>query len=113
MIQPIELQLAHLNVERSAQFSREAITAAQQTGQGQKIVEESVRRTQMVQASLAAAEPGKVKRREDEENRERRREKQGKSSARSNPSEEGTESLEALTGEIMVKKAPKTIEFYA
>lgn len=76
MLQPVNLQLAHFNVEHSAQISKDAIAAAQQTGQGQQVVQESVARAQKVQASLQAAEPQKVKRREDEE-RERRREKQG------------------------------------
>ena len=47
--------MAHFNVEHSAQISRDAIAAAQQTAQGQEVVQESVRRTQRVQASLAAA----------------------------------------------------------
>ena len=56
MVQPISLLMAHFNVEHSAQISRDAIAAAQQTAQGQEVVQESVRRTQRVQASLAAAE---------------------------------------------------------
>ena len=116
MIQPIELQLAHFKVERTAQISKDAIAAAQQTGQGKEIVEESVRRAQMVQAGIAAAESGKVKRREEEDGRERRRERQGQEqgksfSARSGTSEAAAEPAE--TGEIEVKKAPKKFELYA
>ena len=46
MVQPISLLMAHFNVEHSAQISRDAIAAAQQTAQGQEVVQESVRRTQ-------------------------------------------------------------------
>ena len=72
MVQPVNLQLAHFNVEHSAQISKEAIAAAQQTGQGQEVVQESVRRTQRVEAGLAAAEPQKVKRKGDEEEERKR-----------------------------------------
>ncbi|MDR1979941.1 MAG: hypothetical protein LBQ42_14515, partial [Synergistaceae bacterium] len=78
MLQPVNLQLAHFNIEHSAQISKDAIAAAQQTGQGQEVAQESVKRTQMVQAGIAAAEPQKVKRKEEEE-RERRREEQRRS----------------------------------
>jgi hypothetical protein len=78
MLQPVNLQLAHFNIEHSAQISRDAIAAAQQTGQGREVVQESVRRTQVVQASLAAAEAQKVKRKEEGE-RERRRDDERRS----------------------------------
>ena len=116
MIQPIELQLAHFKVEHTAQISKDAIAAAQQTGQGKEIVEENLRRAQTVQASVASAESGKVKRREEDEERERRRERQGqeKSFSASSDSSEGTiEASEAEIGEIKVKKAPKSFELYA
>ncbi|MCL2009080.1 MAG: hypothetical protein FWG71_00860 [Synergistaceae bacterium] len=119
MIQPVDLQLAHFNVERSAQLSRDAIAAALQTGEGKEIVKESVRRTQTVQAGLAAAEPRKVKRREEEEERERRREGQGqgqkKSFSQSDPSEENEKYAEPANAEleIKVKSAPKKFELYA
>ena len=57
MVQPISLLMAQFNVEHSAQISKDAIAAAQQTGQGQEVVQESVKRTQMVQAGLAAGRP--------------------------------------------------------
>ena len=114
MIQPVDLPLAHFNVERTAQISKDALAAAQQTGQGKEVVEDSVRRTQMVQAGIAAAEPRKVKRREEEEERERRRERQGKSfSGRSDSSEENLEPAEEEIEEIKVTKAPKSFELYA
>ena len=111
MIQPVDLPLAHFNVERTAQITKDAIAAAQQTGQGKEVVEESVRRTQMVQAGIAVAEPRKVKRRNDEEERERRRDRQGQSFSGS--SEENAEPEEAETEEIKVTKAPKNFELYA
>ncbi|GHS94690.1 hypothetical protein AGMMS50276_07960 [Synergistales bacterium] len=69
MLQPVNLQLAHFNVEHSAQISKEAMAAAQQTGQTRETVQENVRRAQRVEASIAAAEAQKIKRREDEKNR--------------------------------------------
>ena len=84
MIQPVNLQLAHFNVEHSAQISKDALAAAQQTGQGQEVVQEGLKRAQAVQANVAAAEPQKVKRRKEDE-RERRREEQRSFSARSDP----------------------------
>jgi hypothetical protein len=80
MLQPVNLQLAHFNVEHSAQISRDAIAAAQQTAQGQEVVQEGLQRAQKVQAGLAAAETQKVKRREEDE-RERRKEKRQQSSS--------------------------------
>lgn len=76
MVQPISLLMAHFNVEHSAQISRDAIAAAQQTAQGQEVVQESVRRTQRVQASLAAAEVRKVRRRDEDEDGGRRRDRE-------------------------------------
>ena len=76
MVQPISLLMAHFNVEHSAQISRDAIAAAQQTAQGQEVVQESVRRTQRVQASQAASEVRKVRRRDEDEEGERRRDRE-------------------------------------
>ncbi|MDR1379608.1 MAG: hypothetical protein LBJ36_11255 [Synergistaceae bacterium] len=111
MLQPVNLQLAHFNIEHSAQISRDAIAAAQQTGQGQEVAQESVRRTQMVQAGLAAAEVRKVKRKEEEE-RERRREEERQSFS------EEPDSSEASLGAVIEqenhpKTSPKSFDFYA
>ena len=78
MVQPISLLMAHFNVEHSAQISRDVIVAAQQTAQGQEVVQESVRRTQRVQASLAAAEVRKVRRRDKDEDGGHRRDREQK-----------------------------------
>lgn len=110
MLQPVNLQLAHFNVEHSAQISKDAIAAAQQTGQGQEVVQESVKRTQIVQASMAAAESQKVKRKEEDE-QERRRDQQRQSfSGRAKSSEE--EQTEPAGG-TEKKGAPKSFELYA
>ena len=114
MVQPIDLQLAHFNVERSAQMSKDALAAAQQTGQGKEVVEESVRRAQMVQAGIAVAEAKKVKRREEEETRERRREKQDQfSHGRGDLPEENAEPAEAKIEEFKSAKHPKSFDLYA
>ena len=94
MAQPISLLMAHFNVEHSAQISRDAIAAAQQTAQGQEVVQESVRRTQRVQASLAAAEVRKVRRRDEDEDggcRRDREQEENESSFRASahPGDEG------------------------
>ena len=114
MVQPIDLQLAHFNVERSAQMSKDALAAAQQTGQGKEVVEESVRRAQMVQAAIAAAEPKKVKRKEEEESRERRRERQDEFfRARDDLPEESSKPTEAKNEELESGRRPKNFDLYA
>ena len=117
MLQPVNLQLAHYNVEHTAQISKDALAAAQQTGQGKEVAEESVKRTQMVQAGIAAAEVKKVKRKEEEEERERRREQGQSFSDRFDPSEENVEPEPAVVEEIKeairVEKAQKSFELYA
>ena len=112
MLQPVNLQLAHFNVEHTAQISKDALAAAQQTLQGKEVIEESVKRAQMVEAGIAVAEVKKVKRKEEEEERERRRERQ-KQSFSSRDSYEETEPEEAENEEIEVRKAPKSFELYA
>jgi len=117
MIHPIEIQLAHFKVDQIAQTTKSAIAAAQQTGQGKEIVEEGVKRAQMVQAGDAVAETGKVKRREEEEARERRREKQGQGKFFSTSSDDASgaaaEPAELGAEEIKVKKGAKSFELYA
>lgn len=113
MVQPISLLMAHFNVEHSAQMSRDALAAAQQTAQGQQVAQESVRRTQRVQAGMAAAEVRKVQRRSEDEEREHRRQHQDEdrdsfSSAAS--SEQGEEDK----GRGSKEAAPqKSFDFYA
>ena len=48
--------------------SKDAIAPAQQTQQGQEVAQESIRRTQTVQANVAAAEQQKIRRKNDDEN---------------------------------------------
>ena len=111
MLQPVNLQLAHFNVEHSAQISRDAIAAAQQTGQGQEVVKESLQRTQMVQASVAVAEPRKVQRREEDERERRREEQQQSFSSRSDSYEEAQAQPDA---EPEKKPTPaKSFDLYA
>ncbi|GHV33070.1 hypothetical protein FACS1894187_00390 [Synergistales bacterium] len=71
MLQPVNLQLAHFNVEHSAQISKDAMAAAQQTGQAQETVKENVMRAQRVEASIASAEAQKIKSREENEKNRR------------------------------------------
>jgi hypothetical protein len=108
MLQPVNLQLAHFNVEHSAQMSRDALAAAQQTAQGQETVQESVRRAQMVQAGLAAAETQKVKRREEDERERRREERQQTFSGRAEPEDE-----KAPEPDSQGKNVKKGFELYA
>ena len=108
MLQPVNLQLAHFNVEHSAQISKDAIAAAQQTAQGQETVQESVKRVQRVQAGLAAAETQKVKRREEDERERRREERQQSFSGR--PESEDEKKPEP---DSQGKGAKKGFELYA
>lgn len=108
MVQPISLLMAHFNVEHSAQVSREALAASQQTGQGHEVVQESVRRTQMVQAGAAAAEVRKVQRRDEDEQRERRRDEGRDSFSRSARSAGGEEEGREEKG-----TASGSFDFYA
>lgn len=115
MVQPISLLMAHFNVEHSAQMSRDALAAAQQTGQGQEVVQESVRRTQRVQAGMAAAEVRKVQRRDEDEEREHRRE-QGREESKdsflaSARPEDAGEGKGAEPGEASAPQ--KSFDFYA
>ena len=111
MLQPVNLQLAHFNVEHSAQISRDAIAAAQQTGQGQEVVKESVKRTQMVQANIAATEPRKVQRREEDE-RERRQEEQQQSFSSNSDSYEEAQAQPDVIPEKIAMPA-KGFDLYA
>jgi len=114
MVQPINLMLAHFNVEHTAQISRDALAAAQQTGQGKEVAEESIKRAQMVQAGIAAAETRKVKRKEEGEERENRRERQNQSFfGRSDSYGKNTEPESENIEEVKTKKAPKNFELYA
>jgi hypothetical protein len=110
MLQPVNLQLAHFNVEHSAQISKDAIAAAQQTAQGQETVQESVKRAQVVQAGLAAAETQKVKRREEDEHERRREERRQSFSGRLES--EGEEEPENDSREKN-RSAKKGFELYA
>ena len=109
MVQPISLLMAHFNVEHSAQMSRDAIAAAQQTAQGQEVVQESVRRTQRVQASLAAAEVRKDGgRRRDQE----REEQKNSFRASEHPGDDGE--VREPKGEGSPEGPPKkSFDFYA
>ncbi|MDR2179424.1 MAG: hypothetical protein LBP21_03865 [Synergistaceae bacterium] len=124
MLQPVNLQLAHFNIEHSAQISKDAIAAAQQTAQGQETVQESVRRTQRVEAGMAAAEAQKVKRKEEDQKERRQREKQGekrqsKEQDALNISEGVSDRAVGISeGSGMVvqtgqKNSPKGFDFYA
>ena len=93
-MQPINLLMSHFNVENTARITPAALAAAQDTVQGQELVQDSIRVTQTVQASTAAAEAQRVHRRtEDEEREDRRRNAQD-----SFESEGGSESGEPEEG---------------
>ena len=113
MVQPISLLMAHFNVEHSAQMSRDALAAAQQTAEGQQVVQESVRRTQRVQAGMAAAEVRKVQRRNEDEEREHQRQRQdeGRDSFSSLASPEPEE--EDKVRESKGAAPQKSFDFYA
>ena len=72
-MEPISLLMSHFNVEHNAQHTPHALAAAQDTVQGQELVKDSIRVTQTVQASDAAAEAQNIHRKTQEEEREERR----------------------------------------
>jgi hypothetical protein len=113
MLQPVNLQLAHFNIEHSAQISKDAIAAAQQTAQGQEVVQESVKRTQMVQASIAAAESQKVKRKTEDQREHRREERQRSFSGRSDTEDPKLEMQTAQSVQVEKRDSPKSFDFYA
>jgi uncharacterized protein YfiM (DUF2279 family) len=109
MLQPVNLQLAHFNIEHSAQISKDAIAAAQQTAQGQEVVQESVKRTQMVEAGMAAAESQKVKRKREDQRERRQREERQSFSEESGVSDESAE----LSVQTETKNVSRGFDFYA
>ena len=111
MVQPISLLMSQFNVENSAQLTRSALAAAQETGQGQEVVRDSLRRTQMVQANEAAAGVRKVRRRTDEEEREGRRRDAQDAFQRSEPG--GKAEAEAPHEVAAAKAQDKGFDFYA
>ena len=64
--------MSNLNVDSAARYSPNAISAAQDTGQRQEIVQEGIRMVQTVQASEAAAEAQRVHRKDTNDEQERR-----------------------------------------
>ncbi|GHS89225.1 hypothetical protein AGMMS49957_12080 [Synergistales bacterium] len=109
MLQPVNLQLAHFNVEHSAQISKDAMAAAQQTGQTQETVKENVMRAQRVEASIAAAEAQKIKSKEEDE---KRRGNQRQASSGRDENEDSAEADNAKTTPHTGTPV-RSFEFYA
>lgn len=108
MVQPISLLMSHFNVENTARLTPAALAASQDTVQNQELVQDSIRVTQTVQASEAAAEAQKVHRRtQDEEREDRRRNSQSFDSF-----EKDEESGEEAKDEPEVVMAPKIPEVH-
>lgn len=78
-LQPVSMQMSNLNVESVSHHAPNALAAAQDTGQRQEIVQESIRMVQTVQANEAAAEAQRVHRKEDNPEQEGRGRKRGDS----------------------------------
>ena len=76
-MQPVSLLMSHMNVENTARTAPNALAAAQDTAQGQELVKEGIRAVQTVQASEAASNAQKVKRKnsndEKQEGQEQKR----------------------------------------
>ncbi len=122
MVQPISLLMSHFNVENTARITPAALAAAQDTVQGQELVQDSIRVTQTVQASTAAAEAQRVHRRTEEEEREdRRRNSQGSFEGQSDKgrneedpgeTEDGAFALSPLPEVRSSGAAPKGFDLY-
>ena len=75
------------------------------------MAQESIRRTQTVQANVAAAEQQKIRRKNDDENREKRREEQRSYSSESFEDKDSKPESEAVAGSSV--GTSKTFDFYA
>ena len=73
-LQPVSMSMSNLNLDSAAKISPNALTAAQDTGQSQEIIQESIRSVQTVQASDAASRAQRVHRKDTgDDDREKRR----------------------------------------
>ena len=111
MLQPVNLQLAHYNVEHTAQISKGAIAAAQQTGQSQEITQESVRRAQVVQNTEASEELQKIKRRSEDERGRRQEQQQAFSDILDTSDSEREDKQEQGLGQKMEQKTVLETKF--
>ncbi|MBQ7264230.1 MAG: hypothetical protein IJR14_11005 [Synergistaceae bacterium] len=115
-MQPISLLMSQFNVQNTAQMTRDAVAAAQDTAQGQEVVRDSVQRIQTVQANEAAAEAQKVHRRTEDEEREGRRRDARDTYQRSDEGEgasDGHEEPVVSEPRPVLGPAERKFEFYA
>lgn len=111
-MEPISLLMSHFNVENNTQNTPHALAAAQDTVQGQELVKDSIRITQTVQASEAAAEAQNVHRKTEDEEREERRQNSQDAFERSGDDKEN-KNKNSTAPEVKVRAANKNFDFYA
>lgn len=75
MVNPVNLQLAHWNLEHTAQQNRDPSVAAAQTGRQEEGVTDAVRRDASVQAGDHSAAQERLSRKKERERREREKKK--------------------------------------
>lgn len=101
MVNPVNLQLAHWNLEHTAQQNRDPAAAAAQAGRQGEGVTAALHRDASVQAAEESAEEERLTRKKERERREERKKKAA-------PSEEKQEEQEG-SGE----KIQGRVDFYA
>lgn len=114
-LQPVSMLMSNLNVESAARYSPNAISAAQDTGQRQEIVQEGIRMVQTVQASEAAAEAQRVHRKDGNDEQEGRGRRDARDSfehtkAKHEEAESGSESAPLIRQNV---RSRKSFEFLA
>lgn len=75
MVSPVNLQLAHWNLEHTAQQNRDPSAAAAQTGRQEEGVTDAVHRNTSVQAGDQSAAQERLARKKEREQREREKKK--------------------------------------
>ncbi len=91
MVQPVQMQLSHLNLEHAVKNVHEATAQALQTGREGEAVAAAVQRDQTVQPFEASEEPSGVrvrKERERQEGREKGRKKRATGQEDESPDDE-------------------------
>ena len=94
-LQPVSMLMSNLNVESAARYSPNAVSAAQDTGQRQEILQEGIRMVQTVQASQAAAEAQRVHRKDAGDEQEGRGRRERDSFEHTDSEEKETVSVES------------------
>ena len=114
-LQPVSMLMSNLNLESAAKVSPNAFAAAQDTGQSQEIVRDGIRMGQTVQASEAAAEAQRVRRKNSDEQEEQGGRGKNRDSFEHTESKQEEGAVNIGSAPLIEKKAPpkRRMEFLA